>query len=205
MNNHWNHHSWHPSKLAAEPNPNPHPGNYFSYVRNVWSYEGLNLGRKFSNYKGDCRPFFRNKRGRQSTRQLSNQYRFYELGQPRCWLFVWSAPLNIAYWDVFFLHRFDHAPTNTRKTHLFIFLDLFEGYDRYNDPKKYNNGHNLLLSGINKNKKGVFSVCFCTYMRFQFEVHFLNRNSQNWAGHRRKTHISRSYLFSVRKSHFGKI
>ena len=35
---------------------------------------------------------------------------------------------------------------------------LFEGYDRYNDPKKQNkNGHNL--SGKNKNKKGVFAVC----------------------------------------------
>ena len=51
-------------------------------------------------------------------------------------LLIGDAP-NIIYWHVLFLHRVDHAPTNKRKTHLFIFLDVFEGHDRCNDPKKY--------------------------------------------------------------------
>ena len=59
----------------------------------------------------------------------------FELGQPRCWFFIFwligDAPLNILhtrsyeYWDVSFLHRVDHSPTNKRKTRLFFFF-LFE-------------------------------------------------------------------------------
>ena len=86
------------------------------------------------------------------------------------------APLNIAYWDVIFLHRVDHAPTNKRKARLFIFLDLFEGYDRYNDPKKYKNGHNLSGKTKTKTKTKTKKACFpfvrtCgSNMRFNFWI-----------------------------------
>ena len=66
------------------------------------------------------------------------------------WL-IGDAPLNITYWDVFFYTVSTmHQPTNKMPA-----FHLFEGYDRYNNPKKYKNSHNL--SG--KKNEAELSVC----------------------------------------------
>ena len=126
----------------------------------------------------------------------------YELGQPRCcqngrlatprsilrnWMWFFDTVLIM------------HQPTNGNQALFLCFL--FERYDRYNDPEKYKSDRNLSEKKITK--EGSLSVCL--HMRYKYEVKISDRNSQNWAGHRRKNSIFRNYLSYVWVFVFGHI
>ena len=113
----------------------------------------------------------------------------YELGQPRCcqsgWLAMPRSILRI--WMCFFWQGVDHAPTNKWKAcFLFLFVFLYERYDRYNDP----NNPKATITCLKKKVDFPF-VCTCgSYTRLKKT----DRISHNRAGRRNTATCSRHYF-----------
>ena len=93
------------------------------------------------------------------------------------------------YFDVIFWHGVYHAPANGKPAP-FLFLSCSRDLTDTMIRKKYKSDHNL----YEKWNKKWGRLSDCLHMWFKYEVKISDRNSQNWAGHRRNSTCSHHYF-----------